>query len=130
MLYKAFFNLYDGEIVAEIQKVTMSSGGSDESREIESIVLKISCEGRASAQSGTNYIVFVLIFVINTILLLRNILLQVLPMVVWLLQLLCRLSQLWTGSCLSTRRKVNSSNYSSCLHLQKYVYNKRVYANE
>ena len=96
MLYKAFFNLYDGEIVAEIQKVTMSSGGSDESREIESIVLKISCEGRASAQSGTNYIVFVLIFVINTIILLRNILLQVLPMVVWLLQLLCRLSSFVT----------------------------------
>ena len=64
MCYIKHFSTYDGEIVAEIQKVTMSSGGSDESREIKSIVLKISCEGRASAQSGTNYIVFVLILLL------------------------------------------------------------------
>ena len=55
--------------------MTMSSGDSYESREIESIVLKISYERKASVKSGTNHMcvfVFVLVFVIITMILLRD----------------------------------------------------------
>ena len=55
--------------------MTMSSGDSYESKEIESIVLKISYELKASVQSGTNHMcvfVFGLVFVIITMILLRD----------------------------------------------------------